>query len=116
MYQYDGTIYKFTLEHNSGLHPVSVSDQYTDLPNPTYGSEDDDDTDNDDYIEESEVSVDPGDLEAFETYYVATWSDIEDQTITSGAYDTIAQVSDPFLLNAMAVSYTHLTLPTMAVV
>lgn len=104
LYQYDGTSYYFTLEHNSALHPVTVADQYTDLPNPTYGSEDDL-FDGDNYIEESEISANPEDIEAFKTYCAVTMSDLTDVSITSGAYDTIAQVSRAGSLNEVASDF-----------
>lgn len=83
--------YGFTFEHRTTTGtPVSVTDQYSFLPDPTFDKDDDD---GDGYYEESEVTCGScEDIEVDYNYYFASWWS-KPRTHTSGAFDSIGQMS-----------------------
>ena len=83
--------FKFTFEHRTTEGtPVSVTDQYTFLPNPTFDKDDDD---GDGYFEESEVTCGScEDIQVGYNYYLSSWFS-KPATHTAGAFDSIGQMS-----------------------
>ena len=83
--------FKFTFEHRTTEGtPVSVTDQYSFLPNPTFDKDDDD---GDGYFEESEVTCGScEDIQVGYNYYLSSWFS-KPATHTAGAFDSIGQMS-----------------------
>lgn len=98
-------IYYFTMEENCGDgKKLILGNQYTNVPNPHFDSDDDD---GDGYAEESEVVEGGTSLTSSTTYYFTTWWDKDATTVPEGTMSYIAQNSIYNPLNGEYEAYNY---------